>query len=132
MMKMTENNKQSLSEAKNTIEEIKTIKPSNSNEFDVQVTEKIVDGMVQKTKLETQLALEIKRIDKMMHEEALKIDERIKERQQQYDAKVKIVAKIESGITWVVTVGAIAAYNIARINNSKEIQLEKIRQGHFE
>jgi hypothetical protein len=63
------------------------------------------------------------------HIKLLGINERIDARKAELAAKVKIVENITDAVKWVAGAGALTAIVMVNTGATKEIQLEKIRQG---
>lgn len=124
---------QQKSETKEVMEEIKEINVhKNSNEYDLEIAKKIVDGTVKKTELKTMTEREK---EKLRHEAELKhleVDERLKMREMELNAKSRNIKNISEATIWIGGIAAVAVTSILNTKSHNNVKLEKIRQGHFE
>jgi hypothetical protein len=99
------------------------------SESKIKNTELEYNKMSEIAKLQEETKIKIAEWEHEAHIKLLGINERIDARKAELAAKAKIVENITDAVKWVAGAGAVTAIMMVNIGATKEIQLEKIRQG---
>jgi hypothetical protein len=119
---------------KEVMQEIKEVAAaqSNSNQFDLDIATKIVDGSVKKTELTAVADVDKAKLQHEAQMKFLEVHERLEIRKMELENKLAMTKDITSTATCLGMMGAFAAMSIVKTQSSRSIQLEKIKQGIIE
>lgn len=124
-----QNNVVNLTETQEMMKEVKEIVVKGSNEYDVQIVEKIVNGIVERTKLEQATEMERIKLEHAAQTLFKQHEKDMEETRQQQMTKRQIWTNVATATMTSVSVSAIAAMSIVGTLSNNNLKRTSIEQG---